>query len=131
MPSPSPVLFRIVSATGTDLLNPANAGGYDTSNIKMYSSLSSAEQRLVVQANATADSFFVYTAIYQNWQNADQYFLKFPNGDIDTISTTQTLVNKSCGTYEMRSLSYNNVEVTPGKLVNTNYGMVNGYTIVK
>jgi hypothetical protein len=130
-PSPSPVLFRIVSGTGADLLNASNTGAYDTTNIKMYSSLSSAEHRLIVQANATADSFFVYTAIYQNWKNADQYFLKLPNGDIDTISTTQTLVNKSCGTYELLSLSYNNVELTPGRLVNTSYGPVTGYTIVK
>lgn len=131
IPSPSPVLFRIVSAGGADLLNPANTGAYDTTNIKMFSSLSSAEQRLIVQANTTADSFYVYTAIYQNWKNATQYFLKFPDGDIDTISTTQTLVNKSCGTYELLSLSYNNVEVTPGRLVNTSYGPVTGYTIVK
>jgi len=130
-PSPSPVLFRIVSGAGADLLNPANTGAYDTTNIKMYSSLSPAAHRLIVQANPTADSFFVYTDVYQNWKNADQYFLKFPNGDIDTISTTQTLVNKSCGTYELLSLSYNNVELTPGRLINTSYGPVTGYTIVK
>jgi hypothetical protein len=130
-PSPLPVLLRIVSTTGTDLLNPANAGGYDTTKIKMYSNLSATEDKLYVLPNTTADSFFLETIIIQNWENAQQYFIKFPDGDVDTIITTQRLASESCGTYELLLLKYNGIPLIPAKLVSTNYGPVTGYKIIK
>lgn len=97
----------------------------------MYSSVSATEYKLPVE-NPGADSFLVETMVYNNWKNAPQLFLKFPDGDIDTITTTQkTVTSNGCSVYELVSLTYNGVVISPGIVY---YGVgnpVTGYTIIK
>jgi hypothetical protein len=130
-PPPLPTYFRVVSPTGTDLLNPFTPGAYDTSSIKMYSSLSATEYKLHV-GNPGSDSFLLETMVYQNWKNAPQLFLKFPDGDIDTITTTQkTETSNGCSVYELISLTYNGAVISPGIIYYGTNNTVKGYTIIK
>ncbi len=131
IPPPKAVLFRFVSSSGTDLLNPSRSGAYDTTKIKMSTNDLPVEYKVLVRSNIGKDSFFLSSIIYGNWENATAYYIKFPGGDIDTINTTQIETSRDCYEFGIVSLKYNGIALTPGFLVNTIHGPVSGYTVIK
>lgn len=132
MPSPMPVLLRIVSATGADLLNPSNPGSYNRYDLRMYTNTSAKENKLTAYSSLTSDSFYIETNIIENFDcRGTVFFLKLPGGDIDTITIQQKNFGDDCSTCELQSFNYNGKAYSRSDLVNTSYGVMKGFVVIK